>query len=102
MVYFEPIDLRISPDEATDIVRREVDALRVVRNDGDIGFRTSTGFVVITIRPTPESESGKAKATLRYRVDPRLPIFLHGLSKGGESRDAFDVHRVSANCLSVT
>ncbi|WP_227375320.1 hypothetical protein [Haladaptatus halobius] len=91
MASFERVDLRIPPDEATDIVREKTDDLRVVRGDGAIEFRTATGFVVATIRPTPESDG--AKATLRYRVAPRLPIFLHGLSKGTEIRDALDAHR---------
>ncbi|WP_227352814.1 hypothetical protein [Haladaptatus salinisoli] len=91
MTSFERVDLRIPPDEAVDVVREAVDDLRVVRTDGAVEFRTGTGFVVAAIRPTPES--GTAKATLRYRVAPRLPVFLHGLSRGAEIRDALDAHR---------
>ncbi|WP_266074778.1 hypothetical protein [Haladaptatus caseinilyticus] len=92
MSSFEQIDLRISPDEATDVIRRQLGDLRVVRRDGVIEFRTSTGFVVASLRP--RNEPTGAKANLRYRTAPRLPLYLHKMSKGKEIRDALDEYRV--------
>ncbi len=93
MSSFERVDLRISPDEATDIVRGRIDDLRVVRSDEAIEFRTSTGFVVASLRP--RDGGSDTKSVLRYRTAPRLPLFLHKMTKGKEIRDALDEYCVS-------
>ncbi|WP_435159410.1 hypothetical protein [Haladaptatus sp. DFWS20] len=92
MSSFERLDLRISPEEATDIVRSRLGNLRVVRRDGVIEFRTPTGFVVASLQPY-DGEIG-ARARLRYRTAPRLPLYLHKMSKGREIREILDEYRV--------
>ncbi|WP_049971849.1 hypothetical protein [Haladaptatus cibarius] len=93
MSSFERLDLRISPEEATDLVRHRLDDLRVVRRDGAIEFRTATGFVVATLHHS--DEENETKARLRYRTAPRLPVYLHKVSKGEEIRDALFEFRVT-------
>ncbi|WP_076426988.1 hypothetical protein [Haladaptatus litoreus] len=84
MSSFERLDLRISPEEATDSVRHRFDDLRVVRRDGAIEFRTATGFVVATLHHS--DEGSETKARLRYRIAPRLPVYLHKMSRGNPRR----------------
>lgn len=94
MVTYETIYLTLTPEEAAQIISRQVSHLRRRQDGKTIEFRLNSGLHLATLSEATLA-SGRQGAKLRYRSSMIRPHFLYARNTAHQIRDVVEEYRTT-------